>query len=135
MLRERIVSLIDDCRTGMNSLRGPKFGYLFFWQEVLALAEDRLKKQWEKLQADGELPSDDDMRKLGEGDHIVKEDKRFTVTAKVSKPQERFDKDLFITEVARRYKLKVSDLEAIANSKLAKKETRPSLTKRVLEAS
>lgn len=135
MLRERIVTLVEDCRTGINSLRSSKLGYLYFWQEVAALADDRLKQQWEKLQADGVLPSDDAMRALGEGDHIVKEDNRFTVTAKVSKEQQRFDRDLFIEAVAKKYKLKVSDLVALANTKECKKLSKPSLTKRVLEAS
>jgi hypothetical protein len=46
----------------------------------------------------------------------------------------RFDKDQFIAEIVRKYKLRSADLYEIADSQVCKKEAKAALKKRVLEA-
>jgi hypothetical protein len=105
---------------------------IFYWQEVLSLAEDEVKAAWRAAQEVGLIPSDDDMRALGEGEHIVVDSQLFSVLAKVSKPSERFDRDLFIATLVKKYKLEKARLEAIAES--CKVPSKAALSKSVVEA-
>lgn len=130
-LKERIVESVDAIYSASNALRGSDFGRIYFWQEVSCLADAKLKESWEQAQKTG-IPADDELRALPMGDHVVDEDKRFTLVAKVSKPRELFDLDMFIAAVAKKHKLDPVALKALADQ--SKKATKPSLSKKVLEA-
>jgi hypothetical protein len=130
-IKDRIEAGVAEVYAGSNALRASEFGRIYFWQEVSTLADAKLKKAWEAKQG-GHLPSDDDMRAAGEGDHVLERDKRFTVLAKVSKARESFDLDGFIAKLAKKHKLDPVALKAMADG--CKKVGKASLSKRVLEA-
>lgn len=130
-IKDQIEAGVTDVYAKSNALRASEFGRIYFWQEVSTLADAKLKKAWEAKQ-NGQLPGDDAMRALGEGDHVLERDKRFMVFAKVSKPRESFDLDGFIAKLAKKYKLDPVVLKAIADG--CKKEGKASLSKRVLES-
>lgn len=130
-LKDKITEAVPAILSASNAMRSADYGAIFFWQEVGSLAEKKLKEAWAAAQLKL-LPDDEGMRALGEGEHIVAEDKRFSVVAKVSKPGERFDLDTFIAAVAKKYKADPVALKALADA--SKKQAKPSLSKRVLEA-
>lgn len=112
---------------------GPYLFEIWIWQELSTFADDKLKLAWKKAQ-DAEIVEDDDTLRKSLGETIVVESDKFSVVTTVAEPAQRFDKDLFIANVAKKYKLRVGDLEAMADSKDAKKESKAALQKRVLEA-
>lgn len=130
-IKDRIEAGVAEVYAGSNALRASEFGRIYFWQEVSTLADAKLKKAWEAKQG-GHLPSDDDMRAAGEGDHVLERDKRFTVLAKVSKPRENFKLELFIAKLVKKHKLDAAALVALAET--CKEPGKASLSKRVLEA-
>ena len=105
---------------------------IYYWQEVSTHADKQLKSAWLSAQEAGLVKTDDDMRALGEGEHIVVDSQAFSVLAKVSKPRELFDRDLFIATLVKKYKLERGRLEAIAEN--CKVPCKPSLSKSVVEA-
>lgn len=130
-LKERIVESVDAIYSASNALRSSEFGRIYFWQEVSSLADAKLKESWEQAQKTG-IPSDDELRAMPVGDHVVDEDKRFTLVVKISKPRESFDLDMFIAALVKKHKLDPVELRALADR--SKKTTKPSLSKKVLEA-
>jgi len=112
---------------------GALYVNVFVWQEIEAIASDALKKAWATAQAkDGVMVDDDDMRALGEGDHIVSESGSFSLVAKVSKPRSTFQKDVFIAEAARRFK--TTPAKVLALYEECSKEGKSPLQKRIMEA-
>ena len=105
---------------------------IFVWQEISSFTEKKLKEAWSLAWEAGVIPSDDALRAAGEGEAIVCESDRFSCVAKVTKPRETFDRDKFIGELVRLYKLKRPALEALAEQ--CKSEGKAALSKRVLEA-
>lgn len=106
----------------------PLLAEIYLAQETKKWAEDKLKKAWAAAQ-DEAVPDDAAMRAKGVGQHLVCESKNFTVTAKVDTPRQSFDKDAFIEQVSKRFKLPLDRLKAIADGCVAK--SAPPLTKRV----
>lgn len=129
-VKDRIVAAVAGVYAASNALRASEYGRIYFWQEVGKLADDKLKKAWEARQTLN-IISDDGMRALGEGEHVLDLDKRFTVVAKVSKPREGFDLELFIAALVKRHKLDAVKLAELAAT--CKSKSKPSLSKRVLE--
>lgn len=110
---------------------GPYLFDIWVYQEMCAFAEAKLKAAWKVAQDNGVI-SDDDTLRLAAGETIVAESDKFSCVATVAAPGERFDKDVFIAKLAKKFKLEPSDIEAVMeNSKLTNKAA---LTKRVLEA-
>ena len=129
---------IHDSRVG--GVRNPEKGNsgkllfdIYTWQVVSDIAEEMLKAAYEQAQQRGGIMGDDDrLRLLGEGDHIVAESDKFSATAKVSKPRANFDREAFITDICKTFKLQESKVQACV--KRSTKTGKASLTKRVLEA-
>ena len=112
---------------------GALYVNVFIWQEINRIAEDSLKKAWATAQAkDGVLVDDDEMRALGEGDHIVSESGTFSLVAKVSKPRQSFQKDDFIAAAARQFK--TSPAKVLELYEKHCKDGKPALQKRIMEA-
>jgi len=105
---------------------------IFVWQEVNKLAADSLKEAWATAQTSGALPFDDELRNKGEGEHIVTESDMFSLVTKVMAPRQNFDRDLFIEKVAKKFKIPVATLTALADA--SKVDGKAALSKRVLEA-
>lgn len=129
----------DAILTQMTSILGKSgksnqkyLNVIYFWQEVSALADVGLKEAWREAQESGMVPSDNDMRALGEGDHMVVDTQHFSVLAKVSKPRANFDRDLFIAHLVKKYKLQKARLEALAET--CKVPSKRALSKSVVEA-
>lgn len=141
-ITEAVCSLIrSDSRTRiMRVVRGDNYGphlsELYFWETVHKLAEQELKAAWARAQsphsASAFMESDEELRAAGPGEHIVVESKQFTLVAKVTKPVDRFDPEAFIAHVARQFKISPVKLRAIADQ--CKRQSKPSLSKRILEA-
>jgi hypothetical protein len=111
---------------------GATLGEIFTWQTISDIADKKLKGAWTAACADGIIPADDDMRdKYDQDEHIVTESNKFSCIVTVGKPRENFDREKFIGEVARKYKL-----DPVRLSKLAEdcvKEGKAPLTKRIRE--
>lgn len=114
-----------------NSSTASNLTSILVWQETLRIAAAKFKAAWDYPQSEGILPTDDVMRQLGEGEHVVERAGNIVLMAKVSKPREGFDRDLFIRRVAKKYKLPISDIEELAEASYT--EGNPSLSKRVVE--
>lgn len=141
-IRSKITDALDGLTARGGVLPSPKRGdniepYLadiYVAQEVKKWAEDRLKRAWARAQddKDGVAPSDDQLRKTGKGEEIIIESGHFSMTVKVDTPRQSFDRKAFVAQVAKRYKLPLDKLDALADECVVK--TAPPLTKRVLEA-
>lgn len=106
---------------------------IFVWQEVSSLADKRLRDAWKAAQVESSVVEPDDvLREKGPGDHITEETDHFSLYVKISEGRKAINRDLFIEKVAKRYKLKVADLEKIAET--CRVEGTRACTKRVLEA-
>ena len=105
---------------------------IFYWQVVEDIASKGLKQAWEAAATEGVVNSDDQLRALGEGEHLVVDSNHFSVLASVSKPRLNFDRDLFLDKVAKKYKLDKAKLMVLAES--CKVEGKAALSKRVVEA-
>ncbi len=111
---------------------GAFLGEIFTWQEVSKFADDKLKQAWKSAADSGLIPADDDMReKYDQDEHLVVESNAFSCIVTVGKPRETFDQEVFIGEVARRFKLNVVVLTKLAAE--CKKEGKAPLTKRIRE--
>lgn len=134
-IKETMLERVNDVRQGMNSLRSSDFGYLFFWQEVGALAEKECKEAWKKLQdpkGKVNVGSDDDMRALGVGDHVVTNSKLFSVVAKIAAPRTNLDVELLQNAIIKAYpNVKATRLASIVEA--CRLEGKAALTKRVVE--
>jgi hypothetical protein len=105
---------------------------LYFWQEVCKLADTELKKAWKTAQADdGPVDTDDDLRQLTKGEHIVCESDDFSCLVTVQGPRANFDRELFVESLCKAFKLKRASVDKVAENCLV--ETKPPLQKRVVE--
>lgn len=132
-IKETIIGRIEEVRQGLNSIRASDVGKLYFYQEVAAWAAEKAEAEWAKLQETGTgiVNSDDELRALGAGPHVVYTDKRLSVCATVSKPRNNFKLELFITSLCKKFKLNIARVAAIAET--SKEEGKASLSKRVVE--
>jgi hypothetical protein len=110
---------------------GPLIGRLFVWQEAEHYAKDRLKETWKEVYDEGVIPSDDALRG-NSGTTIVAESVQFSILTEVGTPQQRFQLETFITEVARKYKLDPVALKALAE--ICREPSKAPLKKTVVEA-
>ena len=109
-------------------------GYLaevYMWDVVADLAKEKSKEAWKSLVSNKMVPPDDTLRDNINGESIAVKTSKFQVYVKVSNPRSIFDKDTFITKVAETFK--VSKPKLIEISKQCVSQTRPPLSKRVLE--
>lgn len=107
---------------------------IFAWQEICSHASTKLEEAWVRAHKVGVVPADDEMRKTA-GETIIAESDRFSCVAKVSKPRETFDRDKFINEVMRVYKLEPAEHAVLmALVERCKVPGKAALSKRVLEA-
>jgi hypothetical protein len=111
-----------------------KIGQLLFdiyvWQELQKHATSQCKRAWAEAVSKGSIDNDDALREQG-GEHTVQLTPHFALQVKVQPGRELFDKDEFIRRVAKKYDLRVSALELLAND--CKCESKPSLSKKVIE--
>jgi hypothetical protein len=102
---------------------------VYIWQEAMILAKRHYDDAIKDLAT--LVPSDENLRRLGVGEHTIEPGNAFAFLAKISKPRETFDKDAFIATVARKFRVPVAKLEAVAE--VSKKEGNAALSKRVIE--
>ena len=131
---ERIVRTVNGSKSGSaKDNLSPYLAEVFFWQEVASLANASLKEAWARTQEpNGPLQSDDVLRELDFGDNTVAATDSFVAVAKVSQPKTMFDKEAFIAAVAKRFKISATKLAEVAEKSV--KESKPSLSKKVLES-
>ena len=110
---------------------GPFLAEIFVWQEVRKHADEMLKDTWKQVQAEGIIANDEALRALGKGEHIVAESDKYSCLITVDKPRDKFDRTDFIAEVAKKYKIKPSELQALERDCMG--ETSAPLTKRIIE--
>jgi hypothetical protein len=111
--------------------QGSYLADIFIAQETKKWAEDRLKGAWKAAVDDGVVPEDDALREQAKGEHIITESSQFSCVVKVDTPRANFDKEAFITQVAKKFKIDAAKLTALAET--CKGKGQPPLTKRVLE--
>ena len=116
-----------------RSTIGKQLWTVYFWQTVASFADKREKAAWEEIQkAGGLIETDDELRKLTEGEHITAESSHYTVIAEVTKPQRRFNAEKFAEKAARQWRTTVAKVTAlIEDCKLPGKNA--TLSKRVIE--
>ena len=135
-LRDQIVKDLEasamDRAPTEKSNAGKVLWPIFFWQVVEEVATKLRKQSWEVASTEGVVKSDDQLRALGEGEHNVLDSNHFSVLASVTKPRMLFDRELFIANVAKKYKLDVGKLTVMAEA--CKIENKPALSKRIVEA-
>ena len=102
------------------------------WQEAKAYADKQLKAAWATAQAEGVVDDDDKMRELGEGQHIVNEAGKFSVTAKVTSGGSTFKPETAVAKMVSRFKVTAERAERLIED--SKEENTARLEKRVLEA-
>lgn len=122
--------LLEQCKPSRLSNVDSTFYEAFVWQEALKFAEKKYKDAMVAV-AEAIEQTDDQLRRLDEGEHSVGAGAKFCVLAKISAPRSNFDKEGFIATVARKWKIPAAKLEVVAES--SKKETKASLSKRVVE--
>jgi len=110
---------------------GPYFGTIFYWQEIKKFSEAAHEAAWKIAQKAKVAPEDDDLRDLGNGEHIISDSKLFSFIVKVDNPRKTFDQEAFIEQISRKYKLNVAELSKIAATCM--KDSKPPLSKRILE--
>ena len=113
-----------------KSNTSPLLYEIYVAQELVALAEKKEKKAWAALEANGFIPSDAQLRKE-EGERIVTESGNFTCIVDVKAPRHTFDREAFIVALAKKYKLPIASLNALAEETV--KTGTPPLSKRVME--
>lgn len=133
IFKDRIVEHLNKIQTvvfGRTKMLNEEtvLSQVFLWQEVCKLAKKNLELAWKATELE-----EDDLRNLGVGEHIALESGVFSCIAKVGDGRSCFNKDKFILAVAKKHKIPVASLTAIAEK--CKDKTKPVLEKRVLEAS
>jgi hypothetical protein len=113
---------------------GRKLYEIYLWQEISKRAKSELDNSWKTAQSPGGQidKSDEVLRKLDRGEHIVCESNHFSVLVKIDTPRKTFDLEEFITIVSKKYKVPADKLTAMAEA--CKKDGTAPLTKRVIEA-
>lgn len=115
---------------------------LIIWQTLCKETADRLKAAWDELQTPSSgfsekavpiVETDDDMRDRGAGEHIVFETKCFSIVATVTAGRKTFDAEAFAEAAAKKWRIKAADILALMEAH--KPKGKPTLSKRVLEAS
>jgi len=131
-LQNYVEKFVNTNRPDLKDNIGNYLGEIFAWQELAALATTRLKEAWANAQSsDGILIDDEDIREKPEGELILDESPHFSCLVKVGAARMNFNRELFIDEVARKYKIKKTDLIKLADE--CKKKSAVPLTKRVVE--
>ena len=119
--------------TDRKSNTGKYLSDVYIWQEVLRVATEQLKAAWKAAQnGSGIVPEDDDLRKLAKGEHIVAESSTMSCLVKLTEERKTFDQEKFIATVAKKYKIPVEKLQAIAEA--SRVPGAPPLQKRIIEA-
>lgn len=105
---------------------------IYIWQELERYASQRIKEAWTNAQCpDGICEADDLLRQFPPGEREVTSSKSFSLVVEVKKPAMRVNNEQFLAKLAKRFKVTVPEIEAIAET--CKVENKPSLTKRVIE--
>lgn len=137
VIKERVLSgltaLVESLPSPRKSNDAKYYQEIFAWQEIAALAEDRMKAAWKEAQGPAAvIEADDDMRARGVGDHIVSEAGNFSCVAKVANEGQRFDKEAFVELAAKKLKVPPSKIMALMMD--ATKPSKAALQKRIMEA-
>lgn len=125
-----LTNMATDCKPRRMSNLDTALYEAFLWQEAISFAEKKYKAAMTAL-TDAVSTTDDQMRALDEGEHTVSTGNRFCVIAKIGAPKKCFDKEVFITNVAHKWRIPVAKLETMAE--VSKKDTKASLSKRIVE--
>jgi hypothetical protein len=136
-IRDQIRELLDlahkELKPRDRSNAGEQLYDIYFYQELCALAERRLKAAWAIAQSKaGLVETDEDLRSLGKGEHTVTESDKFRCLATVSEPRYNFSKELFLATAPKALKVKPSAVQKAMDGATA--ETKAPLHKRVVEA-
>ena len=110
---------------------GSYLGEIFTWQEVKDYSESALKEAWRKAREDGVVPSDEDLRALGTGEHIVVESNSFSCLATINKPRKNLDVEALVDALVKKFKLDRGVVVGMVEK--CKKDGTPPLSKRVRE--
>jgi hypothetical protein len=107
---------------------------IFYWQEVLHKATEELKHAWDRAQRQegGLIDTDEDLREMGKGEHIVTESEKFTCVVTVQDPRRNLNPSALIEEVCKKFKTKPQVVEGLIET--AKLPTKAPLQKRIVEA-
>lgn len=105
---------------------------IFYWQEVMAFAEAKLKAAYSQAANEGVFPADDKLRQLGKGEHIVAESDRFSLLASVQDPRLIFDREACFASICRKFGIDRNKLNIVVDQ--SKRQTTPPLGKYVVEA-
>lgn len=131
--RERIETWLKNVpRYRGNSNSAKVYHEIYVWQELSRIADEACEAAWSVAQENKLIKSDDKMRDLGPGDHIVSEAENFSCTAKVAKPGLSLNKELLVETLAKKFK--TNELKILAILTDCSEETKPRLTKRIMEA-
>lgn len=103
-LAEKLMKLNPDNKSNTGRLLGEAYA----WDQIATYAEKQAKLKMASLIADEIL---DDPKKQVEGDCVLGESPKFTVTCKVSAPRKTFDLAKFGAALKKKYKIP----EAITN--------------------
>jgi hypothetical protein len=130
-IESQLIQILGSPINPDRSTIGKQLWTVYFWQVVADLAKKREEAAWEEIQK-GLIGSDDDLRQLSEGEHLVVESGRYSVIAEVSKPQRRFNAEKFAERAARQFRTTVARVTAlIEDCKIPSKKA--VLSKRVIE--
>lgn len=110
---------------------GTRLYDIYFWQELSALADARLKEAWASAAEQGLVKSDDHYRNAGPGESIAAESPSFSVLMKVSSPRKTLDKEALLDTLSKKLRIARPAVEDLLEQHM--KEGKASLSKKVLE--
>jgi hypothetical protein len=124
---QEVETLLSRIRISEAGNRAPLLAEILVWQELVKQAKKKLEKAWESEL----IPSDEELRELGEGEHSILSEGGFTALASVKKPGRTLKADLLISDLVRFHKFTRKKAESLLND--CREENRPSLSKRIVE--
>lgn len=104
---------------------------IFIWQEIKRHAEAQLEFAWWKVQDQCVVPKDDALRTYNKGKHIVAQSTTFSCLVTVTNERALFQPDVFMTEISKRYKIKLTKLQSLAA--LCYADSKTPLSKEIIE--
>lgn len=129
-LRELVVMLAPK-KTRKGGTEEKALYQIFAWQTISKMADEKVKSSWDIVQP-SLIPDDDALRRLGRGEHIITEAGPFSAVATIQAPRTAFDVEMFTAAVAKKYRIDIDELNAMAEN--CRPDQKAPLSKRVLEA-
>lgn len=124
-------------RLGLNGTKNPDssntgsfLGDYFLWNAIKKHAEKKLEQVEDQLSASGLIATDPST--LTPGNHVLVESEHFVLTADVTKPVSRFDKDL-LAENLEKSKYKIPRAITIDFLEKSKREGKSMVRRKIAE--